>query len=152
MARPMFRVEPKLPATAMQTYAILAPVATHWRAASCEEAGCGAFLRGWTTTVDEGTELGQRQAHYIRHDRTRGYTESRTEVGLTTFIFAPGTRCFRSVDHRLPVGKPEIYVQREGDWRGNPRGTGPRQFQRPADWVDHFAEHQDRLATRLGQG
>jgi hypothetical protein len=157
MARQLFRIEPKLPAGAMKTYAILRPTSTHFRPATCAEVDCPQYLHGWRTVVDESTDLGARQAHYIRTQSGRSFHEQRDRTGVgvlgaVTFTFGPGQMCFRTADHRVPVGRPELFVVREGDWRGNPRRTEPRVHKRAADWVDDFANHQDRLATRLGQG
>jgi hypothetical protein len=156
MGRPGFRrtlnrLAPPLPAGSMKTYQISAPRATHWRPATCAEVDCAAHVHGWRTVVDESTELGQRQAHHVRKVAGRAYTEHRDEAGLTVFTFEAGQRCFAADSHRLPVGRPEIYVVRGGDWRGNPRGD-VRKHARPADWVDDFAEHQQQLADRLAQG
>jgi hypothetical protein len=142
-------IEPELPAEAMKTYTLAMPLTTHWRPATCAEVDCPSYLSGWRTTVDERTELGQRQAHYIRHDRTRKHTEDRTETGLTMFTFEPGQRCFTA--HRIRTARPQRHLVRGGDWRGNPRGEF-REHTRPDDWVEDFAEHQDKLATRLERG
>jgi hypothetical protein len=98
--------------------------------------------------VDEGDDLGQVQAHYIRHDRSRRHHEQRLPHGLTEFRFEPGTSCFEA--HRVRVDRQEIYTVYPGDWRGK---TGDvRRHTRPADWVDQFAEHQDRIKTRIERG
>ena len=144
------RIAPNLPVTAVKSYVIAAPAATHHRPASCEEADCQAHALGFTTTVDESTELGQRQAHYLRNDRSRPVPAvERGSDGLTRFAYPPGTRCFGG--HSVPNGRPERFFERDGDWRGNPRGQ-VREFTRPGDWVDSFAEHQQRLADRLERG
>lgn len=145
-----FRVQPALPVGAMKTYQAVMPLATHWRPASCEEAGCLHYLAGWTTQVDERTELGRRQAHYIRGDRTRGHREERTPEGLTAFHFTPGQRCFRAGEHRLPNGRTERFFERDGDWRGNP--TGRLIEHSPSGWLDSFGEHQERLLEAQERG
>ena len=150
--RQPFRVAPHLPAAAMKTYQILAPAGTHWRAATCAEVDCGAYLHGWATRVDEATDMGARQAHYIRRQSGRAFSAARDEAGLTVFTFPPGQRCFRASDHRVRLDRAEFFVVRDGDWRGNPRGTQPRQHVRAADWVDDFANHQQALANRLERG
>lgn len=156
MGRPAFRrtlnrLAPALPVGAMKTYAIRSPRATHWRAATCAEVACPAYLNGWRTVVDEATELGQRQAHHVRKAAGRSYTEHRDEAGLTVFTFEAGQRCFAADGHQAPTGRPELYVVRGGDWRGNPRGD-VRKHVRAADWVEDFGEHQQQLADRLAQG
>lgn len=149
MMRPVNRIKPALPASAMKTYAIDAPRDTHWRPATCAEVGCSHLEHGWKSIVDESTELGARQAWYIRTQSGRSFVETRDASGLTTFTFAPGQRCFTA--HKVRTGRPELFVVRGGDWRGNPRGT-TRVHASPEDWVDDFATHQDKLATRLAQG
>ena len=134
----------------MKTYSIVAPRSTHFRKGTCEEAGCLAHRRGWRTVVDERLELGQAQAHYIRKVSHRKFTESKGEDGLTTFTFPPGQECFAS--HTIRIDRPEIYVVRDGDWRGNPRGTAPKRHVRAEDWVEDFALHQGRVNDRLARG
>lgn len=146
------RITPALPADAMTTYRIARPKGTHWRPARCAEVDCAPYLHGWRTVIDESTEQGQAQAHYIRNVAGRGFTEARDEAGLTVFTFAAGQACFAAHQHRAPLDREPLYVVRGGDWRGNPRGTQPRVHTRPEDWVDDFATHQITLADRLAQG
>jgi hypothetical protein len=140
-----FRIEPNLPAAAFQTYAISTPHDTAVKAA-CEQVGCEARQHGWQTLIDETTDLGAQQATYIRTAARRIYTERPGPGGLTEFRFEPGQRCF--ADHQT---RPEIYVVRDGDWRGNPTGR-TRTHARPADWVEDFAEHQQQLADNTERG
>ena len=155
--RPLFRPDPVGPAAAYKTYEIRSPRSTHWRPATCEQVDCAAYLHGWSTTVDTGTELGQGQAYYIRKQSGRSFQEEPAvfdftdSPGLVAFVFPPGQRCFRSDTHRIRLTRPEIFVVRGGDWRGNPAGTS-RQHQRPEHWVEDFAQHQDRISTRLQRG
>jgi hypothetical protein len=147
-----FRLPPQMPATSYKTYQILAPAETHWRDGTCAEAECEAYLRGWQTAVDESNDLGQKQAHYIRKQSGRSFTETRMgggrTDGATVFTFEAGQRCFRA-PHRVPVGRPEIFVVRDGDWRW---GANARRHSSAQNWVDEFGEHQERLADRLAQG
>lgn len=147
-----WRVTPALPPAAMKTYGIVAPRPTHWRAATCAEADCVNHLNGWQTKVDESTELGQQQAAYIRAGSGRRFTEDRDDVGLTVFTFEAGQTCFRGDEHTVRVDRPEIYVVRDGDHRGNPRGTKPRIHNDPQGWVDDFGEHQERIADMRERG
>jgi hypothetical protein len=145
-----FRIEPAMAPSAYKTYGLRQPSATHFRAATCEEAECLNFLNGWETAVDEATELGQRQAHYIRHDRTRRALEAHRGP-LTVFTFEPGQRCFGADQHRVLVGREPLFFVREGDFRGNPSGQ-VRKHARAQDWVDDFATHQDRLNAEIEKG
>jgi len=146
-----FRLPPAMPAAAYRTFQVVAPLATHFVSATCAEADCAEYLLGWVTTVDERTELGERQAHFIRHDRERRHFEERRPDGLTAFTFPPGQRCFRSGDHRRRLEREEIFVMRDGDWRGNPLGTAPVRVG-VTSWVDEFGEHQERLAEAHERG
>jgi hypothetical protein len=144
-----FRLEPALPVTSYVTYNISQPQRTHWRPATCAEMGCGHHVNGWETRVDESTDLGQKQAHYIRHDRGRRHVETRDEAGITHFAFEAGQTCFNP--HQTTVGKPELYLVRSGDWRGSPEGV-LRRHQNVEQFIDDFGEHQETLADRLKKG
>jgi hypothetical protein len=102
--------------------------------------------------VDERTELGAEQARYIRRNSGRAFVESREGEagdGLTVFDFAPGQDCFKRGDHRLPLEREPILTVHRGDWRGMQL---LRRHIRDVDWVEDFAEHQDRLMTALERG
>lgn len=146
------RLEPAMPVGAYKTFQIVAPPRTHWRSATCEEAGCLNYLHGFRTRVDERTELGQQQAYYMRHDRSRRHREWRDEAGLTVFDFEPGQRCFSSHDHRVRIEREELFLTRPGDWRGNPTGQRPYAHTRAEFWTEEFAEHQQTLADRVERG
>lgn len=151
--RPVNRVTPTMPAAAYKTYRIWRPDEPgYMRPATCAQVECAPHVHGWTTTVDESSELGQRQAHYIRAVSGRHFTEERDPVGLTVFTFPPGERCFDEAAHRRPVEREPLYLVQGGDWRGNPRQTRARVHPKAQDWVDDFGEHQETLADRLAQG
>ncbi|MFJ6667412.1 hypothetical protein [Streptomyces sp. NPDC091383] len=139
------RIDPNMPVDAYQTYSITAP-SDATIVAACEQVGCPQWQHGWDSVIDESTDLGQRQAAYIRTQSRRTFREMKTEAGLTVFRFESGQRCF--AEHRT---RPEIYLVRDGDWRGNPTGR-KRQHTRPADWVEDMAEHQGRLIDMKQKG
>ena len=143
------RFLPELPAAGYKTYQIVAPLSTHFRPATCAEIDCPAYTHGFRTTVDERTDLGAGQAHYIRRDAGRRFTEEQAEDGRTVFTFEPGQKCFEP--HRLRLDRPERFLVRDGDWRGNP--TGQRYEHTNAGlWQEDFAEHQDRIHTLIERG
>ena len=142
-----FRIEPALPPQAMKTYRVSAPLSTHYGPATCEDVDCEHWRHGWETTVDESTDLGQGQAHYIRREAGRRFAEDRGEDGLTRFTFEAGQECFGR--HRARNGRPERYLVVGGDWRGNPAGER-REFSGPEAWTSDFAEHQDKLRRQVG--
>lgn len=161
-----------LPPAFYKTYRLAAPLATHWRPVTCEEAGCEQYLNGWWSHCDETTETGRAQAYFIRKKSGRRFTEYREDPDdapaelrgrhLTFFWFPPGQDCFARSQHEWPEGRegrrhvvrndrPEQYLVRGGDYRGNPTGER-RVHQRPQDWVEDFASHQLRLKTLLERG
>lgn len=145
MVQPFRANNPQVPVRAYQTYSIVSPT-DRTVVAACEQVGCAAWRNGWESTIDETTDLGKRQAAYIRRESKRTFREQRTAAGLTVFRFEPGQRCF--AEHRT---RPEIYAVRDGDYRGNPTGRA-RRHQRPQDWVEDFGEHQQRIADQREKG
>lgn len=138
--RPLTRPDPIGPVQAYKTYAIAAPLDTHWRIIGCDEAGCSAMRNGFQTKVDSSTDLGRRQAGYIRFRQTRPFTETR-EAGITVFTFPAGVRCFTR--HQTRRSRPPLFVVRGGDWRSY-LGR-PQVHTSPDAWVDDFRSHQERL-------
>lgn len=133
---------PPVPARMLQTYQILSPAKTHFRAATCEEAGCLNYINGWKTVVPTGSD-------HVETARRSGrrHVETRMPEGLTEFVFEAGQPCFQAHTHRVPVGRPELFVVRRG--RGAGDRSGPRrQFTgRTAgeEWVEHSAGHLESL-------
>lgn len=150
--RPVNRLEAKLPVASMKTYQIVAPIASHFRPATCAEVDCVHYLEGWASPINESTELGKTQAWYIRNQSGRRYREDRGQApGITLFVFEPGQQCFNSASHRMKLDRPSLYVVRGGDWRGNPTGQ-TRMHVNADDWVDDFMNHQAVLADQLEKG
>lgn len=130
-------------------YRILNPIDSHFRPATCEEVSCQHFLEGWQSLIDESTNLGQKQAHYIREESGRGFTEHRSEAGLTVFTFPPGQRCFAAAQHRTNVGlRPVFAVDRVND-----SGRIARRVHSSADsWGDDLHTHTDNLLGEISKG
>lgn len=143
-------IQPNMRPQDYTTYRILAPKASHFGPATCYEVDCKAMTNGWSSLIDEATELGQKQAHYIRKMSGRGFKESRTPAGLTEFVFAPGQKCF--AEHVYRNDRPAIFRVQGGDRRGNPLGIAPITHKRAEDWVEDFALHQDKVKTILERG
>lgn len=150
------RIVPEAPPAFFKTYAIRAPLATHWKTVTCAEYECDAYLNGWKSLIDERTELGQRQAHYIRKMSGKRFTEERDDSGLTVFSFEPGQEGFASRNaeedhtrHPVRLDREPLYVEHGGDWR---RSFGARTHTRADFWVESFAENQDRLKTITDRG
>lgn len=142
--RPLSRATPMLPVQAVKTYQVTSPPDA-MVAAACKQVGCAHWRNGWDTHVDERTDLGMTQAAYIRQRSGRTFKELRTTEGLTVFRFEAHQRCF--TEHRT---RPELYMVRGGDWRQ--RIGEPHRYDRPDQWVDDFATHQDRIQTAIDKG
>lgn len=153
----LFRIDPLMPAHAYKTYAIVSPISTHMRQATCAEVGCEHYLNGWQVRVENLTPdllhtaktarvtVNGRQVPYR-------YREQRVAEGETWLVYDAGQPCFKASTHRAPLGKPPLYLVRDGDYRGNPRGTKARLHQRADNWVEDFAEHQQALADEIKKG
>lgn len=154
----------RLPPHAVKTYEIARPRGTHTRPATCTEVGCDARARGWRTLADERTPEGRRIAHQVRQvarpvdtvlapavaARVRRYVEQTTPEGITEFDFPAGQECFAA--HRVALDRPALYIVREGDYRGNPRGGTPFRHHSGADWVEDSALHQLTLVEAQQKG
>lgn len=148
MSGQLFRIQPVGPAESYKTYQFLRPKETHTRVATCAEVNCAYSNGGWRTTVDVSTELGQKQANYIRLHSGRSFTFTETGT-LIVFAFPSGQKCF--AEHRVSLEREPIFRVKGGDWRGNPRRV-PIVTRRPEDWVDDFAENQIKVAERIQRG
>jgi hypothetical protein len=136
-----------------KTYNWSAPLETHWRRATCEEVDCEQMKYGFVTTVDFSTELGQKQLHYLtQEDKDRRYSMQRTGPFEVKLIYGPGNPCMKRAEHRVPIGRPPLFVVTGGDWRGNPLGTRPLKHKSAEDWVDDFANHQQAIIDRIKRG
>jgi hypothetical protein len=132
------RLPPQGPREAYQTFTVRSRPDRQLKSA-CERAGCVAWRYGWESVIDESTDLGKQQAAYIRQTAGRTFKEQSTAAGLTVFRFESGQRCF--AEHQ---SRPELYLVRDGDFRGNPTGRR-RVHTRPADWVEHMQEEFGRF-------
>lgn len=141
----------QLPPGAMQTYEATAPLETHWRPATCEEVECKAWAQGWTADVPPNSDDEVRiKQTYDAEIRRGAVISSRTPEGFTRYHFPAGTACFRRVWHKLPLERDAIFTVRSGDHRGTDGVI--RQFDKGADWVDHFATHQDGISKLVNRG
>lgn len=139
------RHAPLGPSSAYVTYSISMPPDTGLKF-TCQEVGCEYWRDGWETTVDEAADLGKAQASYIRWQSGRTFKETRTGDGLTVFRFESHQRCFKDHDTL-----PDLFVVRDGDWRGNPTKRG-RVHANGLDWAEDFIEHEGALADIRARG
>lgn len=144
--RPINRAEPAMPAGAYKTYQIAAPLSSHFRPATCAEVDCPDYLRGWRVRWEPLTPE-------LRHAATTSGRRYRLEVVSATeswLLYEAGQPCFRAGEHRKRLERPELFVVRGGDHRQAIGET--RRHTRPEDWVDDFANHQDRIASAQRRG
>lgn len=144
------RAQPAMPSRAYQTFQIVSPVSTHTREATCEEVECEQYLRGWRMRIDLNTDLGQRQALYIKFQSGRSFKKIFAMDGLVELEFAANQPCF--AEHRIRTDRPEVYRVKGGDHRGNPLKTLTRVHKKPEFWLEEFQENQDRLKTQIERG
>jgi len=147
-----FRLAPQGPASAYETFEIKTPRGPAFeRPATCEDVGCDAWRYGWVTRVPIASDL----EHAIRLERSRRpWTAEHRDENTVAFTYAPGTPCFAASTHRTAVRPdlPQTFLVKDGDWRGNPRGTRPRIHQRPEDWVEHLQENTAVVQQRIERG
>lgn len=144
----LFRIEPKMSAAAYKTYEIRSPLATHFRPATCAEVDCPQYLNGWRVNNEALTPD-------LRHAVATSGRKFRLEVisaSESWLVFEAGQPCFKASQHRTRLERAPLYLVRDGDHRGNPRGTKARLHQRPENWVEDFAEHQQKLADEIEKG
>src|SRR3989304_10576389 len=104
------RIAPAVGPQHYTSFGVVAPVQTHFRKATCEEAKCPAFLGGLRVRIDASRDPGIGQAHYLRNDRGRRGREERDENGMVVFTYPPGTPCLRAAEHRVRNDRPELYL------------------------------------------
>lgn len=142
-------LDPKLPPSLRVSHVLAAPLATHWREATCREVECKGYREGWRTTVTADSP----QALYIRTHSGRRFRESVPAAGMVAFDFPPGQTCFAAskTPHKIRLDREELFGRRGGDHRGNPTGERTR-FATPEDWRDDLGEHLDNLRDAIERG
>lgn len=141
----VMRLAPLMPVGGMQTYQVAMPLETHWRAASCAEVECEHHLKGWSTTV----LVDSAEERLIKSSGRKWSSVERQPDGFVRYMFPPGQVCFGASRHRVQLDRPGVFLLAEGDWRWK---GARRVFDRPDQWVDHFANHQDKIAERVNRG
>lgn len=148
MSANLFRPEPKMGPDAYKTYSVVSPLSTHFRPATCAEIGCPHYLSGWRVRVEGLTP----QDIHAAKTSGRKWVEQRVADGETWLVFEAGQPCFRASEHRTRMDRPPLYVVRDGDHRGNPRGTKTRVHHSPDNWLEDFATHQQKIADEIKKG
>ena|ERR1700752_699238 len=139
--------EPAMRPDQYVTYSMHAPLRTHHRPATCAEAGCQAYAKGFKMGFDLSDPEKAKAAEWIRLHSGRKFTVDESIPGKVILSFPSGQSCFQS--HTVSLEREPLYVVRGGDRRAR---VGSRKVFTPENWVDNFANHQDRLYTRQQQG
>lgn len=139
--RRMNRIQPEGRVGDYRTFQITSPVSTHWRPATCADVNCPHYTGGWRVRV-EGLD-----AKMLHAAKTSGrkFTELHVAEGENWLVFEAGQSCFRASQHRKLLDRQELFIVRDGDWRGNPTGN-VRKHTRPEFWIEDMQENQGRLA------
>lgn len=143
----MNRIPPQGKVQDYKTYQISAPLRTHWRPATCAEVNCPQYEKGWQVRVENLT------AEMLHAAKTSGrkYTELHVAEGETWLVFEAGQACFRASMHRTKLDRQEIYIARDGDWRGNPTGRVLKHT-RPEHWIEDMNDNQGKLDNLRQRG
>lgn len=143
----MNRLPPQGRVQDYKTYQIAAPLKTHWRPATCAEVSCPQHEKGWQVRVES---LTPEMLHAARTSG-RKYTELHVKEGETWLVYEAGQACFRASQHRVKLDLQEIYIARDGDWRGNPTGR-VHKHTRPEFFLEDMNENQGKLAEIRERG
>jgi hypothetical protein len=147
----IIRHTPLMGPNAYKTYSMRAL----FRPATCAEIDCPNYLNGWTFKL-EHLRADPKLEYAVRNSRKK-FVERELD-GDTYLVFEPGQTCFAVKTHRVQredmVERPLLFVGR-GDWRTyTKQGLPPDaiRHKRAEDWVDDFANHQDKLKTLIERG
>ena len=143
----MNRIPPQGRVQDYKTYQIVSPVSTHRRPATCAEVECPNYLKGWKLRI-EG--LPPEMVHAAR-TTGRKFTELDVTENEHWLVFEAGQPCFRAAEHTTLLDKQEIYIARDGDFRGNPTGN-VRKHTRPEFWLEDMQENLGRLHALHDRG
>ncbi len=146
--RQLVRRSPLMGPNAYKTYALRAL----FRPANCIEIDCENYLKGWTFKVDH-LRADPRLEHAVRNSRKK-FVEKELS-GEMYLVFEPGQMCFAVKSHKKQREQDPLLFVARGDWRTYLPKTGlppePRRM-KPDDWVDDFANHQDKINTLIARG
>lgn len=105
---------------------------------TCAEANCDNWRNGWITVIDPLSEIGGRQANYIRRESGRGFVELPADdadpawnvpAGMIVFKFFAGQACFGEHADR------EVILSH-----------GRRVHTQPSEWTEDFNETAAKAA------
>jgi len=124
-----------------KTYSLAQPISTHTRVATCQEINCEHYANGWTYDIDM---LDERLIKAIDQSGKRYRIEH--HEGKTYVVFYPEQQCFR--EHRVHNDREPFYLLTPHARQMNTRTA--QRFDKPENWVDHFATHQEEIKRQRG--
>lgn len=134
---------------------ILAPVATHWRPATCAEVECAKHVNGFELTFDESDDRpggGREAAAYFRskYRGLAGFTEWRRPDQATVFRLPPGLKPpgFEHDEHRIRIERPEAFVESDTT-TGRILRVHDGAEDGAVNWVEDFATNQELVVRQL---
>lgn len=139
--RPLNRWTPALPVTAMKTYAL----SLYKRKATCAEAECEHYLKGWVSPVP----IGSTDEEILKRSGRKWFRVEERD-GMHLYYFGEGQKCFKANQHFVTVDREPLHIVRDGDWRANP--TGRRTQLRADQWLDSFKESTAKVIERKERG
>lgn len=143
----MNRIQPVGSVQSYRTFQIVAPTSTHRRPATCAEVECPNYLKGWRVRTDT---LDEKMLHAAK-TAGRKFTELHVSEYENWIVFEAGQPCFRAHQHSVPLNKQEIFISRDGDFRGNPTGN-VRKHTRPEFWVEEMSENLGHVRAAQKRG
>src|SRR5882762_5205038 len=146
----------KLPAKDRQTFIYSAPIATHYRTVTCQEAAqwgeCKHYTEGFVLplTPDKDVALIVSQLNAAHYKFSLCDTPLGFPPGTQTFFFPAEQQCLesRGNPHKIPLDRPPKLAVVRGDFREYDRTTLER-YSNAGDWVDKFRNHQDSLDNEI---
>jgi hypothetical protein len=141
---------PKMPPGWYKTYQIAQPVGTHYRLATCAEVQCKAYLEGWT--YKKSDLEAENLLYAVTHAGKRYREMSLTDSPDIYLVFEPGQACFQAPSHRVSLERPAFYFAGRGHYQQGYSHRRATEFDRPEDWVDSFATHQDIIRKVMEEG
>lgn len=157
MQPPLSRPTPRMDPGRYKTYAVVSPLSSHFRPATCAEVDCPHWLHGWGVRITEippEDQAAVREATYTLNGKQYrySYVEQEMEPGKPWLLFKPGQPCFKARWHRKRIEKEPLFLIRGGDHRTTAPGSDSGRELSAQSWVDDFGEHTQRLADEIEKG
>jgi hypothetical protein len=135
------------PPSAYQSYVLDRPrTSRFWVKATCQEVSCPDWMYGWRVDVAVLSEANWADIRAARYS----YELLDIVDGYKQLVFEAGQPCFRASTHERWTMAEPLYLVKPG--RGGVYLGRGRQHTRGIDWVEDFAEHTDKVVSRVARG